>query len=385
MRKLDDLVQCGYMDAKKWREIMRVESTKKIDVTIPSSDKEDKENYKVFADEISRVRQFISAYLYNELQETSLTGKQIMQFLDLRAERYARMKEPPSGEEVIVGNYAFNSTTMAARRKSPEALYITLEQLYKLGYYIFNRSCQSILLGTEDAIRLPNIYNCLFSQYGDTPRRLASKIGRTIQSECKGNAAYLGTATMSGESESKHFISMRKNKQPVDYQEIFIDRLREKIEDRCCFYGNIFGTDANNIARKMAKRCFKLDTKRNREVFESFLPTKNGEIIEDDRRTVEPTDACTISTLMILSMLTGTAADYYVAPDYTRYAPLLMRTNEIDEITKKPVEVELDKEERNILSALLLCDNQVKDDIISSMLSDLWLAQYMSLAEKEQI
>lgn len=388
MKKQNTCADKGYMDAEMWRNRMRIDNTKKINDSLALSDKEDRNIYKEFAEELFRVRQFVSAFIYESLQKTSLTGKQIKQQLDLSAERYTRMKEPSSGEETIVGNYTFNTSlteTDNSSRKRPEAFFINLKQLYRLGYYILNRSCQSILLGTEDVVRLPNIYNCLFSQYAATPRKMASRIGKTILTECKRNVAYFGTATMNGNSDSDHCITTYKDGSPVDFQEIFTQRLRETIEDKCCYYENIFGSDANNILRKQAKRCLRVDTERNREVFESFLPTKNGEAIEDERLVIEPLDVCTISNLMILSMFISTAVDYYVAPDYTRYAPLLIRTNEAQEGSKKPKEVKIGKEETKLLSALLLCDPEVKSDILSSTLSDLWLAQYISLPEAQGV
>lgn len=70
------------------------------------------------------------------------------------------------------------------------------------------------------------------------------------------------------------------------------------------------------------------------------------------------------------------AVDYFVAPDYTKYNTILVRTNTPD-AEKRTKEVKLDDNARKTLSALLMVENgEERDEIISDALCDCWVSQY---------
>ena len=380
----------AYIDCKKWAETLNTRYSYNSELSSPNRKpvKITNDEYTEFGIELTNVRRLVSAKVYEELysitQASHVYGTWNMRGLasaiGINESKMTRLREPSNGVATVVGPYEFFISGIDSgkqtSRKVPEGFYVSIEGLYKLAYYFLDRSCEKILFGEECApIHLPNIYSCLFTQIASTPYGEARKIQPKIQTACKEKGCYMIEETADGKKEN-NFIYKDSKGAPVDFQGLYLKRLKEKMDDDCSTPATLFGTEVNSQLRVYSDRCFNLSNDAIAATDRAIFCDNAGNPLKSGKKKKEKEPNGTTGNLMILSIGLDMSVDYFVAPDYTKYATLLVRTNTADD-EKKAKEFKLDNDERETLSSLLMVESdKERNEIISDTLCDCWMAQY---------
>lgn len=386
MRKRIDGIE-AFMDCKKWAEALNTRVSYNSELST-SNRKAANDIYTSFGIELNNVRRLVSATVYEEMyyitKAPHIFGEWNMRSLSaaigINESKMARLKEPDTGVATTVGPYELFiegiDSGIQTSRKRPEGFFVPIGGLYKLAYYFLNKSCERILFGDECApIHLPNRYSCLFTQIAATPYADSLAIQKKIRTECKQRDKYMMQGTASGFKQD-NFIYEGKKSGPIDFQELYVKRLKEKMEDDCSIAPTLFGTEANSQLRNYSERCYNVTNDAIEAADRAIIYDRNGKCLKSESKKKKQEPNGTMGNLMILSIGLDMAVDYFVAPDYTKYSTLLARTNMPDQ-EKNAKEYELDDAEKKTLSALLIVDDdEERSEIISDALCDCWVAQY---------
>ena len=260
----------AYIDCEKWAETLNTRYSYNSELNSPNRIPRNStyENYTEFSTELTNVRRLVSARVYEELYSITkaprLYGSWNMRGLateiGVNESKMTRLREPDEGTPTVVGPYELLINGIDAgkqvNRKAPEGFYVSVEGLYKLAYFFLDRSCEKVLFGDECApIHLPNIYSCLFTQISAMPYAESREIQSEIQAKCEAKDRYMIKGTADGFKEN-NFVYRNSKGAPVDFQELYIKRLKEKMEDDCSTAVTLFGTEANSQLRIYSDRCY---------------------------------------------------------------------------------------------------------------------------------
>lgn len=390
MKRINNTMD-AYIDCEKWAETLNTRYSYNSELNSPNRIPRNStyENYTEFSTELTNVRRLVSARVYEELYSITkaprLYGSWNMRGLateiGVNESKMTRLREPDEGTPTVVGPYELLINGIDAgkqvNRKVPEGFYVSVEGLYKLAYFFLDRSCEKVLFGDECApIHLPNIYSCLFTQISAMPYAESREIQSEIQANCEAKDRYMIKGTADGFKEN-NFVYRNSKGAPVDFQELYIKRLKEKMEDDCSTAVTLFGTEANSQLRIYSDRCYNVTNEAIAAADKAIFCDIAGEPLKPKKKKKEEKEPLgTTGNLMILSIGLNMAVDYFVAPDYTKYNTILVRTNTPD-AEKRTKEVKLDDNARKTLSALLMVENgEERDEIISDALCDCWVSQY---------
>lgn len=385
MRKKDSAVN-AYIDCNKWAT--------KLNTRFSSAEKSEKLNYKEmlgiyaeFSDELTLVRRLVSARVYEELfaitKMPRVYGewnvKQIGAEIGMDATKMSRLKEPEDGALTSVGPFELRISPPAdgkQTRRLPEGFYASVEGLYKTSYFFLDKSCEKVLFGDECApIHLPHNYSSLFSQISAVPFSDSLRIQVKIKEMCKQYEQYMVRETADGK-KPENYVYADSAGAPIDFQELYIKRLNEKMENDCCNASSLFGEDASAPFKNMAIRCFSVPVDTFEKSDRAIFFDKNGTLMRPEKKSGKKEPMGTTGNLMMLSIGLDTAVDYFISPDYTKYSTLLARTNVLDKSGNER-EFTLDEGMRSALSSILMIsDDNDRSEVVAEALCDCWMAQY---------
>ena len=294
MRKKDSAVN-AYIDCNKWAT--------KLNTRFSSAEKSEKLNYKEmlgiyaeFSDELTLVRRLVSARVYEELfaitKMPRVYGewnvKQIGAEIGMDATKMSRLKEPEDGALTSVGPFELRISPPAdgkQTRRLPEGFYASVEGLYKTAYFFLDKSCEKVLFGDECApIHLPHNYSSLFSQISAVPFSDSLRIQVKIKEMCKQYEQYMVRETADGK-KPENYVYADSAGAPIDFQELYIKRLNEKMENDCCNASSLFGEDASAPFKNMAIRCFSVPEDTFKKSDRAIFFDKNGTLMRPEKKS----------------------------------------------------------------------------------------------------